>query len=154
VTGLTHDMWGFPSENPQVVNGLLHHLMDKIENHVNDITRFREYHVDDAETLLVSYGSAARSALHVVMERRERGEKVGLLELQTLWPFPAALVREKAKNATYVVVVEMNMGQVLQSVKMAVQEPNRVFLANRVDGSLITPTDIRDILRLIHGKGV
>jgi 2-oxoglutarate ferredoxin oxidoreductase subunit alpha len=154
VTGLSHDMWGFPSENPQVVHGLLRHLVDKIENHVDDVTRFREYHVEDAETLLISYGSAARSALHVVMNRRQRGEKVGLLELQTLWPFPAALVREKAKNATYVVVVEMNMGQVLQSVKMAVEEPSRVFLANRVDGSLITPTDIRDILRLIQGKGV
>jgi 2-oxoglutarate ferredoxin oxidoreductase subunit alpha len=154
VTGLSHDMWGFPSENPQVVHGLLRHLVDKIENHVDDVTRFREYHVEDAETLLISYGSAARSALHLVMNHRQRGEKVGLLELQTLWPFPAALVREKAKNATYIVVVEMNMGQVLQSVKMAVEEPSRVFLANRVDGSLITHTDIRDILRLIQGKGV
>ncbi|MDA8126298.1 MAG: 2-oxoacid:acceptor oxidoreductase subunit alpha [Deltaproteobacteria bacterium] len=154
VTGLAHDMWGFPSENPQVVHGLLRHLIDKIENHVDDVTRFREVHVEDAETLLVSYGSAARSALHVVMNRRSRGEKVGLLELQTLWPFPAALVREKAKKATYVVVVEMNMGQVLHSVKSAVDEPSRVFLANRVDGTLITPTDIRNILRLIQGKGV
>ena len=64
VTGLAHDMWGFPSENPQVVHGLLRHLVDKIENHVDDVTRFREYHVEDAETLLISYGSAARSALH------------------------------------------------------------------------------------------
>ena len=154
VTGLFHDMWGFPSENPQVVHGLMHHLVDKIENHVDNVTRYREYFTEDAETLLISYGSSARSALHVVMNRRPRGERLGLLELQTLWPFPSALVRKKAENARFVVVVEMNMGQVLQSVRAAVERPDQVFLANRVDGSLITPTDIRNILRLIQGKGV
>jgi 2-oxoglutarate ferredoxin oxidoreductase subunit alpha len=154
VTGLFHDMWGFPSENPQVVYGLMRHLVDKIENHVDDVTRYRAYEVEDAETLLISYGSSARSALHVVNNRRQRGEKLGLLELQTLWPFPAALVRETARNARYVVVVEMNMGQILQPVKAAVERPDRVFLANRVDGVLITPTDIQNILRLIQGKGV
>jgi 2-oxoglutarate ferredoxin oxidoreductase subunit alpha len=154
VTGLFHDMWGFPSENPHVVHELLRHLVDKIESHVDEVTRYREHYVDDAEMLLISYGSSARSALHMVTDRRKHGEKVGLLELQTLWPFPAAMVREKTKNARYVVVVELNMGQVLQSVKSAVDKPERVFLANRVDGVLITPDDIRNILRLIQGKGV
>ena len=154
VTGLFHDMWGFPSENPRVVHELMRHLMDKIENHVDKMTRYREYFVEDAEVLLVSYGSSARSSLHMVTDRRQHGEKVGLLELQTLWPFPSALVREKTRNAEYVVVVEMNMGQVLQSVKASVERPERVFLANRVDGTLITPIDIRNILRLIQGKGV
>ena len=64
------------------------------------------------------------------------------------------MVREKAKNARYVVVVEMNVGQVLQSVKAAVERPDRVFLANRVDGVLINPTDIQNIMRMIQGKGV
>ncbi|EKD21961.1 MAG: hypothetical protein ACD_87C00245G0005 [uncultured bacterium] len=154
VTGLFHDMWGFPSENPQTVHDLMRHLLDKIESHVDEVTRYREYYVDDAEMLLVSYGSSARSALHVVTDRRQHGERIGLLELQTLWPFPSALVREKTKNARYVVVVEMNMGQVLQSVKLSVDNPERIFLANRVDGVLITPVDIRNILRLIQGKGV
>ncbi len=154
VTGLFHDMWGFPSENPQVVHDLLRHLVDKIESHVDEVTRYHEYFVDDAEILLISYGSSARSALHVVADRRKHGERIGLLELQTLWPFPSALVREKTKNARYVVVVEMNMGQVLQSVRESVEKPERVFLSNRVDGVLITPVDIRNILRLIQGKGV
>ncbi len=154
VTGLFHDMWGFPSENPRVVHELLRHLVDKIEGHVNELTRYREYFVDDAEILLISYGSSARSALHVVVDRRKRGERIGLLELQTLWPFPRTLVRDKSKNARYVVVVEMNMGQMMQSVKEAVERPERVFLSNRVDSILITPEDIRNILRLIQGKGV
>jgi len=154
VTGLFHDMWGFPSEDPQVVHELLRHLVDKIENHTNEIMRYKEYYVEDAETLLISYGSSARSALHLVADRRQRGERIGLLELQTLWPFPSTLVREKCRRAQYVIVVEMNMGQVLQSVRMSLERPERVFLANRVDGTLITPIDIRNVLRLIQGKGV
>jgi 2-oxoglutarate ferredoxin oxidoreductase subunit alpha len=154
VTGLFHDMWGFPSEDPQVVHELLRHLVDKIENHTNEIMRYKEYYIEDAETLLISYGSSARSALHLVADRRQRGDRIGLLELQTLWPFPSMLVREKCKRARYVIVVEMNMGQVLQSVKMSLERPERVFLANRVDGTLITPFDVRNVLRLIQGKGV
>jgi 2-oxoglutarate ferredoxin oxidoreductase subunit alpha len=154
VTGLFHDMWGFPSNNPQVVHGLLRHLVDKINNNVSQISRYKEYYLDDAECVLISYGSSARSARHVVESRRPRGERFGLLELQTLWPFPEAVVREKCAQADFVVVVEMNMGQILQAVKTAVDEPEKVFLANRIDGVFITDQDIRNILRLIQGKGV
>ncbi len=154
VTGLFHDMWGFPSDNPKIVHGLLRHLIDKIQNNVNQIARFKEYYLEDAECILISYGSSARSANHVVVNRRPRGERLGLLELQTLWPFPYDLVREKCANAKYVVVVEMNMGQILQEVRRAVDRPEKVFLANRIDGVFITPIDIRNILRVIQGKGV
>ena len=154
VTGLFHDMWGFPSDNPKIVHGLLRHLVDKIQNNVNQIARYKEFYLKDAEIILISYGSSARSANHVVFSRRPRGEKLGHLELQTLWPFPYDLVREKCAKATYVVVVEMNMGQIMEEVRKAVDQPEKVFLANRIDGVFITPTDIRNILRLIQGKGV
>ena len=154
VTGLYHDMWGFPSDNPGVVHGLIHHLTDKIKNNVHVICRYKEYYLEDARTILISYGASARSALHVVKNRRGRGERIGLLELQTLWPFYYDLIWEKCQKARYIVVVEMNLGQIFRQVKMAVRHPERVFLANRVDGVFITPTDIRNILRLIQGRGV
>ena len=154
VTGLYHDMWGFPSSEPRVVHGLIRHLMDKLENRAGQIARFKEYHLEDADVVFISFGCAARSALHVVKNRQQRGERLGLLELQTLWPFPSEIVREKCAGARSVIVVEMNMGQVLQAVKMAVDEPQKVFLANRIDGVFITPSDILNILRLIQGKGV
>jgi len=154
VTGLYHDMWGFPSSEPRVVHGLLRHLVDKIENRTNLIARYKEYYLEDAEHMLISYGSAARSARHVVEDRRMRGESLGLLELQTLWPFPQDIVREKCAHAKSVVVVELNMGQVLREVKMAVDEPQKIFLANRIDGGFITPEDILNLLRLIQGRGV
>lgn len=154
VTGLFHDMWGFPSSEPRVVHGLLRHLVDKIENRSNLIARYKEYYLEDAEHLLISYGSAARSARHVVENRRMRGEKLGLLEMQTLWPFPEDIVREKCAKAKSVIVVELNMGQMLREVKNAIDEPQKVFLANRIDGVFITPEDILNILRLIQGRGV
>lgn len=154
VTGLFHDMWGFPSNNPQVVSDLLRHLVDKIENNVHAITRYKEHFMDDADYVLVSYGSSARSAIHLAKNRRNKGERIGVLELQSLWPFPVELVREKCERATAVLVVEMNMGQVLAQVKNAVDNPGKVFLANRIDGKLITPSDIKKLLRVIQGRGV
>ncbi len=154
VTGLFHDMWGFPSANPKVISGLLRHLVDKIENNVQSITRYKEHYLEDAEYIMISYGSSARSAIHLAKARRERGEKMGVLELQSLWPFPRELVREKCEGARAVLVVEMNMGQVLAQVKAAVKKPGRVFLGNRIDGKLITPSDIKTYFRVIQGRGV
>ena len=154
VTGLFHDMWGFPNNNPSVVGELLRHLVDKIENNINDISMYKEYWLDDAEYILISYGSSARSAIHLAKNRRARGMKIGVLELQTLWPFPTEMIREKCAGAKAVIVVEMNMGQVVTQVKNAVDNPNNVFLANKITGELISPTDIKSLLRMIQGKGV
>jgi 2-oxoglutarate ferredoxin oxidoreductase subunit alpha len=154
VTGLVHDMWGFPTSNPRVAHDLLLHLVTKIENHASDMARLKTLDIEDAETVLISYGAAARSARHLVVSRRARGEPLGLIELQTLWPFPAAEVRRYCDRAHTILVVEMNMGQMLIEVRRAVDRPERVFLANRYDGELIGPTDIRNILRLVQGKGV
>jgi len=154
VTGLVHDMWGFPSTDPKVAYDLLHHIVDKLENRADIIARYKEYHTDDAEILLISYGCSARSALHMVEERRSRGMKVGLLELQSLWPFPRGIVRRLCQGRSHVLVVEMNMGQICQEVKKSVLNPERVYLANRFDGVLISHSDILGMLNMILGKGV
>ena len=154
VTGLFHDMWGFPSNDPKVVSELLRHLVDKIENNVNEISMYKEYWLDGAEYILISYGSSARSAIHMAKNRRARGIKIGVLELQTLWPFPSEMVKEKCARAKAIIVVEMNMGQIITQVKNAVDNPRNVFLSNKIDGELISPTDIKTVLRMIQGKGV
>jgi 2-oxoglutarate ferredoxin oxidoreductase subunit alpha len=147
-------MWGFPSNDPKIVSGLLHHLVDKIENNWESICMYKEHMLDDAEYILISYGSSARSALHIARNRRERGLKIGVLELLTLWPFPSEVVREKCANAKAVMVVEMNMGQLIAQVKNSVNNPDNVFLANRVDNQLISPADIKALLRMIMGRGI
>ena len=84
---------------------------------------------------------------------RGKGIRAGLLELQTLWPFPAELVRDRTEGARNVYVVEMNMGHIMAQVRQAAWKPDRVFLVNRVDGQLITPTDIGKVMRVIEGRG-
>lgn len=154
VTGLVHDMWGFPSTDPKVAYDLIHHLVDKLEHRADTIAHYKEYFTEDAEVLLISYGCSARSALHMLEDRRKRGVKVGLLELQSLWPFPGETVRKKCEGRSHVLVVEMNMGQIYQEVKKAVSKPEKVFLANRLDGVFISPSDILRLLNVIKGKGV
>ncbi|WP_028319539.1 2-oxoacid:acceptor oxidoreductase subunit alpha [Desulfobulbus elongatus] len=154
VTGLYHDMWGFPTSNPKMVSELLRHLIDKIDNRVHEITRHKEHFLEGARYVLISYGASARSAIHLARERRARGERIGVIELQSLWPFPREMIREKCREAKAVLVVEMNMGQMLAQVRAAVADPEKVFLANRVDGKLIAPADIKQVLRVIQGRGV
>lgn len=154
VTGLMHDMWGFPTTNPAIVYGLKRHLVDKIEGHTREITRLKAFYVDDADFLLISYGSSARAALHLVRNRRARGEKLGLLELQTLWPFPTEEVKKRCATAQAIVVVEMNMGQIYHEVQKVVDNPDKIYLANQINGRFITPTDILNILRIIQGRGI
>ncbi len=154
VTGLFHDMWGFPNNDPKVVSELLRHLVDKIENNVDSIFMHKEYWMEDAEYVLISYGSSARSAIHIARNRRQRGVKIGVIELLTLWPFHGDKIRDLCANAKAVLVVEMNLGQVTALVKSAVDKPDKVFLANRIDGQLISPTNIKTILRTVLGKGV
>lgn len=154
VTGLVHDMWGFPSNDPAVAYGLLHHLVDKLENRAETLARYQDFFCDDAEVLLISYGSAARSALHLVEQRRARGMKIGLLELNTLWPFPAQTVRKYCRGRGHVLVVEMNRGQLHGEVQKAAEQPERVYLANRYDGVFISHKDIMQVLHVVLGKGV
>ena len=90
----------------------------------------------------------------MVENRRDRGIKMGLLELNTLWPFPEEVVRRLSRGKHHVVVVEMNMGQMYQEVKKTVPNPERVYLANRIDGVFISHYDIEKVLNVIQGKGV
>lgn len=153
VTGLYHDMWGFPSTDPKVVDDLAHHLHDKIELRADELASGKEHYLEDAEVVLISYGSPARSALQVVHEARLNGQRLGLLELQTLWPFPARMIRNACRNARAVMVVELNMGQVYRHVREALESHRNVYLSNRVDGRFITPRDIRRVLRIVEGQG-
>lgn len=152
VTGLHHDMWGFPTQNTEIIEKLNRHLYEKIESQSEKLARWKEFDLEGAETVIISYGSTARSAQQVVFDARKRGEKIGLLELQTIWPFPKELVREKTKNAKTIVVAEMNMGQLCMVVRAEVDNPGRVHLANRVDGHLVTPEDITKCISNVEGR--
>lgn len=144
VTGLTHDEGGFPSENTTVADKLLKRLHAKLDENYDDICKWKTYHTDDAEILLVSIGSAARSAEQVVNECREKGMKVGLFKPLTMWPFPEKTLLEIAKDKKRVIVVEMNLGQMALEVERILHKPIETVL--RANGEMISPQDILDTL--------
>jgi 2-oxoglutarate ferredoxin oxidoreductase subunit alpha len=142
VTGLVHDVRGFPTERPDEIELLRRRLFRKITQHFHDILTVREEQADDAELLVVAYGSVARSALRAVRDAREQGIKAGLCQLATLWPFPRQLLTPRLKQARAALAPELNMGQISREVKRINQGITRIDTLNRIDGGLITPEQI------------
>jgi 2-oxoglutarate ferredoxin oxidoreductase subunit alpha len=142
VTGLMHDVRGFPTERADEIVPFINRLFRKIYQHFHEIMMVKEELAEDAEVLVIAYGSVARAAKRAVKEARERGVKAGLLQLVTLWPFPRQLVEPHLKRVKAVLVPELNMGQMSREVKRVNQGLTRVETLNRVDGKLITPGEI------------
>lgn len=142
VTGLFHDRAGYPTLRLDEINPWLERLFRKIEAHVEDIVQVKEEMVEDAEVVLVSYGSTARSARHAMKLAREKGMRVGLAKLLTLWPFPEATIGRLAGEGKHLIVAEMNRGQVLLEVERVVRGMVQVRGVNRADGEMVEPSQI------------
>jgi len=147
VTGLIHDVRGFPTQRPDEIVPFMNRLFRKINQHFYDIQLVAQETTEDAEVLIIAYGSVARSARRSVREARNRGVKAGLLQLVTLWPFPRQIVEPLLRRVRAVLVPELNMGQVSREVKRINQGATRVETLNRIDGNLITPAEI--LVRLL-----
>ena len=142
VTGLTHDETGFPTSDPEKINQVMRRLYQKIEKHKEEIIKVEEKYTEDAEIAIFAYGSVARSAYSAVKEAREKGIKVGLMRPITLWPFPYKKVSDLANKVKRIIVPEMNMGQIIAEVKKVSFGKVKVEGVNRIDGELITPSEI------------
>ncbi|SFN12384.1 2-oxoacid:acceptor oxidoreductase subunit alpha [Thermodesulforhabdus norvegica] len=142
VTGLIHDIRGFPTERPDEIQQFLTRIHRKIYQNYFDIVMLKEEFAEDAEILVVAYGSVARSARRAVRDARRRGIRVGLIQLVTLWPFPRQALEPYLMRVKAVLVPEMNFGQVSREIKRISQGMTRVEKLNRIDGDLITPQEI------------
>jgi 2-oxoglutarate ferredoxin oxidoreductase subunit alpha len=147
VTGLLHDARGFPTSRLDEIQDWVERVFRKIERNVDEICMWDEDGVGEARTLMVAYGSTARSARQALKIARARyGRKVGLLRLKTLWPFPEAVLERAAEHAQRVIVAEMNLGQVALEVERLVGR-GKVLRVGRADGQLVTPEEIVDAMR-------
>ncbi len=142
VTGLTHDEMGFPTSRPDEVNEAMKRIFRKIDQFYGDIMMVDEFMTHDAEVGVVAYGSVARSARYAVEQARDRGVRAGLLTLKTLFPFARPAVERLCLQCRHVLVPEMNMGQISREVKRVNNGKTRVRTLNRVDGQIITPSEI------------
>jgi 2-oxoglutarate ferredoxin oxidoreductase subunit alpha len=142
VTGLTHDIRGFPTSRPDEIGPFIDRLHRKISQHFLEIQRAEFFQTEDAEITIVAYGCVARSAKRAMIEAREKGIKVGLLKLVTLWPFVRSAVEKVLQTSKFLIVPEMNMGQISREVKRVNRGLAKVLTLNKVDGTIITPEEI------------
>ncbi len=149
VTGLFHDRTGFPTVDPAIIEAELKRLLRKISRAYNDIVKWEEHALDDAEEIIVAYGCVARSALAAVHRLRRRGRKIGLFRLKTIWPFPdLALAKiSRRKHVRSLFVPEMNNGQLLMEVERVAEKDCTVTGLQRLDTQIITPRQIMRALR-------
>ena len=144
VTGLTHNDWGFPTTNPEAIDKKMRRLMRKVDRFRDDIVKYDTVEAEDAEILVVSYGSVSRSSIRAVRDARARGIKVGHFRPITLWPFADKELEKLARNVKTIIVPELNCGQLVLEVERAVHGKARVVPLSRVDGELFQPTEIFD----------
>ena len=146
VTGLNHKQDGFPTNDSNIIRANNERIMNKIENHKDEIWLNEATDLDDAEIAVVAIGSTARSARYAVREARAAGIKAGLLRPLTMWPFPDKAVKELANRVKAVIVPELNLGQMVHEVDRCSKKA-LVTCIHRVDGEPITPAQILEAIK-------
>jgi 2-oxoglutarate ferredoxin oxidoreductase subunit alpha len=121
-------------------------LMKKYEQMENEDMRYETINCDDAEYLIVAYGSSARIAQKTIELAREKGIKVGLLRPITLFPFPKKPLLELTNQVKGILSVELNAGQMVEDVQLAVQFKVPVEHFGRTGGIIHTPEEILEAL--------
>ena len=122
-------------------------LVDKYEKLKAEDTMYEELWMDDAEFIIVSFGSCARMVQSAIQLAREQGLKAGLIRPITLYPFPEKIIFERSKDIHKVLVVEMNTGQMVKDVKVSTHRNADVFFYGRPGGGMPTPEDILEQIK-------
>ena len=118
------------------------HLQEKYRAIKENEVRYEAQQLDDAEVLIVAFGSAARIAEKAIEIAREEGIKAGLFRPITLWPFPEKQLREAAHGKRGVLVVEINAGQMIEDVRLSVNGEEPVEHFGRLGGIVPEPDEI------------
>jgi 2-oxoglutarate/2-oxoacid ferredoxin oxidoreductase subunit alpha len=147
VTGLNKMQDGFPTTKASVVQAEEERQVRKVEANAADIMKWEEYLCDDAEIIVVAFGSTSRSARFAVNEARKQGIKAGMFRLITFWPFPEERLLELSKKVKAFITPEMNLGMCTGVVKGCIEGNAPVLGIFRVDGEPINPGQIVDKMK-------
>lgn len=141
VSSSMHDRRGATCGSPDNAAARIGQLHSKIEDHLDAIVKTRSFDVEGCDTLVVTCGAVTRAARAAA--QRAEGRRVGVLQLQTIWPFPERAVAEAARTAHSIIVPEMNYaGQLAGEVRKLFAPDRPVIRVNRYNGTVITPADI------------
>ena len=123
------------------------HLQKKFAQITQHEVRFATQDLDDAEILLVGYGTAARVAQTACERARAIGIKACIFRPITLWPFPSQALREAAAKVNAVVVVELSAGQMIEDVRLALEGSRPITFIGRTGGMIPTPAAVLETIR-------
>jgi 2-oxoglutarate ferredoxin oxidoreductase subunit alpha len=141
ITGLHHGPTGHPTEDGAQCEYNITRLMDKIRNHRDDIVKYEEYMLDDAEVCIIAYGSISRGAKEAVMKLRAEGIKAGLFRPITLWPSPEKKLKEIGEHFEKIFVTELNKGQYLEEIQRVMKRDDFATL-HKANGRPIAPLEM------------
>ena len=108
---------------------------------------WEEYMMEDAEICVVAFGIASRVAKNAVVAARKEGIKVGLIRPITLWPFPRKALRAAADKVKSFISVELNMGQMIEDIRLYTECKRPVTLCNRTGGMIPSPDQVLESIR-------
>lgn len=137
---------------PQALEDLVVERFKRYEKIKATEQRASEYLTEDADIILVAFGASARVAHSAVDMAREQGIKAGLIRPITLWPFPTDCLKKAAKTAKGFLSVEMNMGQMVDDVKLAIDCSRPVEFFGRTGGVIPTPNEILEKIIKFGGE--
>ena len=150
VSGLTHTETGSPSTEYQVQKAMVSRLWNKVEKKAEQLTKIESAYLEDAQVVVLGYGSVARSVKSAVLEARGRGLRVGYLRLITIWPFQDKVIENIAKKKPKAIIFpEMNMGKMVREVERAIGGGVDVISLPKPGVELHKPREIYDLIRRV-----
>ncbi|MEF3191876.1 MAG: 2-oxoglutarate synthase subunit alpha [Campylobacterales bacterium] len=141
VTGLHHDAKGNSTEDAEICRKLIERLDAKVELHKDELESYEEFMLDDAELLIIAYGSVSLAAKEAIRTLRKEGIKAGLFRPITIWPSPDKRIRYWTDKIKKVLCVELNMGQYRQEIQRVSSRLDIDGLF-KVNGRPISPSEI------------
>jgi 2-oxoglutarate ferredoxin oxidoreductase subunit alpha len=142
-----HDLYGGIHWDPDVFEAMYDRIIGKITRNRDEIVETEGHLLDDAEIVLVTYGSESRSALDAVQRARGEGIKAGLLRLITVWPVPEKEIRKVAEQASVILAVEMNIGKYAGEVERVSGGRCEVIRITKNRGEIHTAEEIYTAIR-------
>lgn len=140
-TGLHHGPTGHPTEDAVVCDNLMKRLFNKVEAHTDELELNEEYMLDDAEILIIAYGSVSLGAKEAINRLRKEGIKAGMFRPKTLWPSPEKRIFELMQKIDKVLVAELNMGQYTQEIQRISKRDDFATLL-KANGRPLSPLEI------------
>jgi 2-oxoglutarate ferredoxin oxidoreductase subunit alpha len=139
ITGLHHGPTGFPTEDGAICQNNIERLTGKINNRKDEIVKYENFMLDDADILVIAYGSVSRSAKEAIVKLRREGIKAGLFRPITLWPSPAKELYSLGKKFQKILVAELNMGQYAGEIERAMKRDFETL--QKANGRPLTPQE-------------